>query len=59
MKKNITKGKDQKELTALLGAKRKSLAEFRFNIGNGKTKNVKEGRGIRKEIAQILTSLNA
>jgi len=58
MKKVTIKGKDQKELKELLSTKKAKLADFRFNISTGKIKNVKEGRGLRKEIAQILTELN-
>ena len=57
--KNVNlKGKDQKELKELLSTKKTKLADFRFNISTGKIKNVKEGRGLRKEIAQIMTELN-
>jgi ribosomal protein L29 len=58
MKKNTVNGKTSKELNDLLKDKRKKLFDFRFNILGGKIKNVKEGRGLRKEIAQILTELN-
>jgi ribosomal protein L29 len=52
------KGKTEKDLKKLLADKRKTLQTFRFNISGSKTRNVKEGRGIRKEIAQIMTELN-
>lgn len=57
MKKNTVTGKSSKELNDLLKEKRKSLFDFRFNILGGKIKNVKEGRGLRKEIARIMTEL--
>ncbi len=59
MKKTTVKGKTEKELMDLLKEKRKGLFEFDFNILNGKIKNVKQGRTIRKEIAQILTEMNS
>jgi ribosomal protein L29 len=52
------KGKTEKDLKKALAEKRKALQSFRFNISGSKTRNVKEGRGIRKEIAQIMTELN-
>lgn len=58
MKKKTFKGKDSKELKGLLIDKSKRLSEFRTEVVSGKTKNVKEGRGIRKDIARILTELN-
>lgn len=59
MKKNTFKGKDHKELKDLLNDKSKRLSEFRAEVGTGKTKNVKEGCVIRKDIARILTELNS
>ncbi|MES2436513.1 MAG: 50S ribosomal protein L29 [Patescibacteria group bacterium] len=47
------------DLQKTLVEKRKALQSFRFNLSGSKTRNVKEGRGIKKEIAQILTALNA
>ena len=45
---------------AKLGAdKREALRVFRFGGAGAKTKNVKEGAAIRKDIARILTALNA
>lgn len=51
--------KSEKDLIKEIGEKRKALREFRFNIAGSKTRNVKEGKGLRKEIAQRLTELNA
>ena len=53
------KDKSDKELKEALEAKRKSLRLFRFGISGSKIKNVKEGRNARKEIARILTEINA
>jgi ribosomal protein L29 len=44
------------ELQKLLEEKRKALSDFRFQIAGSKIKNVREGRKIKKEIAQILTA---
>jgi ribosomal protein L29 len=52
---NINEG----ELAKTLRDKREALRNFRFAISGSKLKNVKEGRTIRHDIAQILTELNA
>ena len=48
-----------KDLVKLLIEKRNALQTFRLGNAGSKTKNVKEGRTIRKEIARIMTNLNA
>jgi len=50
--------KQENELNALLKKKRSELLDFKFKLAKGKTKNVKEGKNIRKEIARILTVLS-
>lgn len=50
--------KTKQELVALLAEKRKALREFRFGSAGTKVRDVKEGRNLRKSIAQILTSYN-
>ena len=47
------------DLNKILTEKKEALRVFRFGTVGAKTKNVKEGRAIRKEIAQIMTVLNA
>ncbi len=49
--------KTQKELLKLLTEKKTALQEFRLGNTRSKTKNVKAGRTIRKDIAQIMTAL--
>jgi ribosomal protein L29 len=51
--------KEKKDLVKQLEDKRNALRNFRFGIAGSKIKNVKEARGIRKDIARILTKLNA
>jgi ribosomal protein L29 len=51
--------KTEKELQTLLGEKKLSLRAFRFGSAGSKTKNMKEGRGIRKDIARIMTAMNS
>lgn len=55
--KNIAKDKSVNELKEILEQKKKALVDFSSEVFQGKTKNVKSGRNIRKEIAQILTAL--
>jgi ribosomal protein L29 len=59
MKKNTIKGKTVKDLKEMLDDKTKKLNDFKQSVVMGRTKNVKEGRELRKEIARILTSLNS
>ncbi|MCX6715832.1 MAG: 50S ribosomal protein L29 [Candidatus Taylorbacteria bacterium] len=56
--KDITT-KTPADLAKLLSEKREALRVFRFGAAGAKTKNVREGRVIRKDIARIMTSLNA
>ena len=49
--------KTEKELIQLLSEKREALRVFRFTSGS-KTKNIKEGQNLRKDIARIMTLLN-
>jgi ribosomal protein L29 len=51
--------KTQADLAKLASDKREFLRVFRFGAAGAKTKNVKEGRAIRKDIARIMTAMNA
>ena len=57
MKDIITK--TPADLAKMLSEKRESLRLFRFGSAGAKSKNVKEGRMIRKDIARIMTQLGA
>jgi ribosomal protein L29 len=59
MKHTSYKGKDKKDLVKTLLEKREAIRKLRFGTTNSKTKNVKEGKGLRKEVARIMTELNA
>lgn len=50
---------DALELQKILADKRESLRAFRFGGAGTRARNVREGRNLRKEIAQILTELRA
>ena len=54
--KNLKK-KTEKDLQKMVEEKRKELRSFRFGSSGSKTKNVKDGVNIRKNIARILTEL--
>jgi len=49
--------KPKKELERLLKEDREKLRQLNFDLAAGKVKNVREIRGLKKEIARILTLL--
>lgn len=55
MKIRELREKTEAELASLLKDKREALRKFRFEMGHGKTKNTKDAREIKKDIARILT----
>ena len=57
MKKDLNK-KNKIDLTKELNEKQLSLRDIRFGIAGSKSKNVKEQKMIKKQIAQIKTALN-
>lgn len=59
MKKIDLKNKTVEELNKLLSEKRTLLRDFRFGVSGSKTKNIKEGSVLKKDIARIMTVLNA
>lgn len=54
---NPLKSQEVGELQKALTDKREALRSFRFGGAGSRSRNVREGRGLRKEIAQILTEL--
>ncbi|NCN07999.1 50S ribosomal protein L29 [Candidatus Parcubacteria bacterium] len=58
MKKTTYIGKAKDELVKSLYEKREALRQFRFGLAGSKTRNVKEGANLRKEISRIMTELN-
>lgn len=50
--------KTEVELKKTLNDKREALRKFRFSMSGAKTRNVKEGRDTKKEIARILTEIS-
>ncbi|MEK9184731.1 MAG: 50S ribosomal protein L29 [Patescibacteria group bacterium] len=53
------KNNTDKELVQLVADKRESLRAFNFGIAGSKTRNVKEGKNIKKDVARILTELSS
>lgn len=51
------KNKTEKEIAKLINDKREALRTYRFAISGSKTRNVREGRNTRKEIARLMTEL--
>lgn len=58
MKIKEIKDKTIADLNKLISEKKESLRVFRFGTSGAKTKNVKEGKTLRKDIARIMTILN-
>ncbi|PIP86524.1 50S ribosomal protein L29 [Candidatus Campbellbacteria bacterium CG22_combo_CG10-13_8_21_14_all_43_18] len=58
MKNKDLQKKKEADLGKLLKEKRQSLQNFRFSLSGSKTRNTKEGRALRKDIARILTVMN-
>ena len=58
MKKTIYIGKAKADLVKALMERREAFRKLRFGASGSKTRNVKEGAGIRKDIARIMTELN-
>ena len=58
LKKDINH-KTLADLSKMVSDKRESLRVFRFGTTGAKKKNVKESRTIRRDIARILTVMNA
>jgi ribosomal protein L29 len=50
--------KTKAELIKLIAEKRETLRLFRFGNTGSKSKNVKEGRNSRKDIARLMTAIS-
>lgn len=56
--KNLEK-KTEKDLLKDLDSKREDLRKFRFGLSGSKTRDIKNGKNLKREIAQILTELGS
>jgi len=59
MKMNELRQKNASELEQLLQEKKETLCNLNFNLAGGKVKNIKDIRAAKKDIARILTLINA
>ncbi len=50
--------KSIKDLVKMLTEKKEALQGFRFGNAGAKSRNVKEGRQIKKDIARIMTAVS-
>ena len=50
--------KNPADLKKLLAELEAELREFRFGMTGGRTKNVKQGRALRKDMARVMSVLN-
>jgi len=57
MKAKELRQKSGDDLSNMVKAGRASLRTFRFSISGSKTKNVREGRNTRRDLARTLTIL--
>ncbi len=53
------KKKTDEDLNKTLSEKRSDLKDFRFGLSGSKTKNVKKGKEIKRDIARVLTEMNS
>lgn len=53
------KTQDTQELHKHIAEKREALRAFRFGAAGSRSRNVREGRELRKEIARLLTEVNS
>ena len=59
MKIKELKNKNEKELNMMIADKRLALQNFRFAVSGSNTRNVKEGKALKKDIARIMTITNS
>ena len=58
-KKTDFKKYSVEDLHKEIAEKREALRAFRFGSEGSRTRNVREGRGLRKDVARLLTEVNA
>lgn len=59
MKKTDFKKYTVEDLQKAIADKRESLRTFRFGSAGSRSRNTREGRNLRKEVARMLTELNS
>ncbi len=58
-KKTDLKKYSVEDLRKEIAEKREALRQFRFGSAGSRSRNTREGRNLRKDIARLLTALNA
>lgn len=53
------KKKSDTDIAKEIRERKESLRQFRFDLSGSKTRNVKLGMTLRKEIAQLMTEANS
>ncbi len=53
------KNKTKAELLKLIDEKKEAIRNFRFGLAGSKTKNLRHGRNLRREIAQMMTAIKS
>ncbi|MDO8552362.1 MAG: 50S ribosomal protein L29 [bacterium] len=56
---NAIKTQSTEELLRIVAEKREALRVFRFGGAGSRVRNVRDGRNMRREIAQILTEVQS
>ena len=56
---DVIKTQSTEELLRTVAEKREALRVFRFGGAGSRVRNVREGRNVRREIAQILTEVRS
>jgi ribosomal protein L29 len=51
--------KNLKDLELEAAEKRLAIKNFRFSMSGSKSKNVREGRNLRRSLARVLTEINS
>ena len=59
MKVNDLKTKSVQELRDMIQSMKAKLQNFGFDLRAGKVKNVREARGLKKDIARVFTMLQS
>lgn len=51
--------KNEQDLAKIIVEKQEGIRTFRFALSGSKTRNVREGRALRKDVARLKTELNS
>ncbi|MFH0846119.1 MAG: 50S ribosomal protein L29 [Patescibacteria group bacterium] len=57
MKKTDIKKNTDQELIKMLAENKSQIRDFRFGLSGSRTKDLKKGKNLKREVARILTEL--